>query len=418
MINETLKKLLEKNEVNELILKNGFFINNGSYQRINFEYNHIANRPPILNERSLEYIQFTPDCYIIGNFDIFLKLPSIIEISNIEFDYSNFTTLVPFDVKSKISALLLAFHSGLLDDFVGEKLQITHSGCLPMQNYQFFIKSNKNQYQRLSLRNFSTYVDGVFESDNKVVLVNSELYKTEDFLLKDLFLSYRYYYERTGKEIVNIYLTFSNDIFKLYEIRFDHPEIMNVANVIKYGGYKLSEDRITFSDILHVFSNVEIVNEDKSIPFPQANDFERIINIIEFLFEAELTLDEITSIYKFVDRQSKYYTDAAMYLSLVKTNFNNDKKLFTLTETGEQIVTSKIKKKYLELVKKILEHEVFYKTIKMYIDTGQIPSKSEIVEIMRNSEVHNIRSDSTFIRRASTVQAWVKWIINLPKIYY
>ena len=39
----------------------------------------------------------------------------------------------------------------------------------------------------------------------------------------------------------------------------------------------------------------------------------------------------------------------------------------------------------------------------------------EIEEIMKNNNLYNIDSESTYFRRASTVSSWVDWIINLIK---
>ena len=39
----------------------------------------------------------------------------------------------------------------------------------------------------------------------------------------------------------------------------------------------------------------------------------------------------------------------------------------------------------------------------------------EIEEIMKNNNLYNIDSESTYFRRASTVISWVDWIVNLIK---
>jgi hypothetical protein len=42
-----------------------------------------------------------------------------------------------------------------------------------------------------------------------------------------------------------------------------------------------------------------------------------------------------------------------------------------------------------------------------------VPTKNEIVEIMKCSNLHNIDSEKTYKRRASTVISWIKWILGL-----
>ncbi len=42
-----------------------------------------------------------------------------------------------------------------------------------------------------------------------------------------------------------------------------------------------------------------------------------------------------------------------------------------------------------------------------------MPSTQEIVYWMKESNVYNVGSEDTYIRRASTIRAWIKWIVNL-----
>ena len=41
--------------------------------------------------------------------------------------------------------------------------------------------------------------------------------------------------------------------------------------------------------------------------------------------------------------------------------------------------------------------------------------KTEIVSIMKSSNLYNIFKDSTYERRASTVSSWVNWILELQR---
>lgn len=65
-----------------------------------------------------------------------------------------------------------------------------------------------------------------------------------------------------------------------------------------------------------------------------------------------------------------------------------------------------------EFVKIILSHSAFKQTLKLYFENGEIPSKNQIVEIMEKSKLHNVSSESTYKRRASTITGWINWIMN------
>ncbi len=42
-----------------------------------------------------------------------------------------------------------------------------------------------------------------------------------------------------------------------------------------------------------------------------------------------------------------------------------------------------------------------------------MPSKDEIVRIMKESNLYRISSDSTFYRRSQTISSWINWILDL-----
>ena len=50
---------------------------------------------------------------------------------------------------------------------------------------------------------------------------------------------------------------------------------------------------------------------------------------------------------------------------------------------------------------------------KLYLKKGNTPSKNEIVEIMKKSNLYNISSNETYKRRASTIISWSNWILGL-----
>lgn len=408
---------LKAEEITGQLQNNNFVLINTNSIPDNYDYRHLSMKQKYLTDNKLELIKFGNQLAVIGKFNLFLPLPFSSEIKNILFEYDSYTTLSPLDVRTKNNALLLAYYSGILNEFIGEELRITHTGELPIENYDFFIVSNSEKQQRVSLRNYSSFIDGVFESQNKVVLIISELYKTEDISLKELYIPYLYFSSKTSKEIVVNYMSFSNDIFRIYEVNFSEVDQLNNAEISNFSSYKISNDKIIYDDIVNVLNNVSLTKEQE-IPFPQANDFDKIIDLIHLLNKQAFTIDEITSNYGFVERQTNYYTDAAIYLDLIQIETIDKKKVFTLTERANRIVSSRIKNKYLELMECVLEHEAFSKTLKLYFENSSMPSNSKIVEIMKESNVYNIKSESTFLRRASTVQSWIKWIINLPKIYY
>src|SRR5690606_37940215 len=169
--------------------------------------------------------------------------------------------------------------------------------------------------------------------------------------------------------------------------------------------------------------NLELIREtvhkspivpEPAIPFPQADAFERIINLCELLFDEKiLTPDQITSNYDFDRRQTNYYTDAGRYLDLIeKTNEDGDI-FFRLTPQGQQLFQLDLKARQLALVRHICQHHVFRRVFQLYIEKAANPTKAEIVEILNGSNLYQVNAASTFRRRASTVASWINWIMGL-----
>ena len=50
------------------------------------------------------------------------------------------------------------------------------------------------------------------------------------------------------------------------------------------------------------------------------------------------------------------------------------------------------------------------KVAQLFFDNGYMPTNNDIVTIMKKCSLYNIGSDSTYLRRASTIKGWVNWI--------
>ena len=125
-----------------------------------------------------------------------------------------------------------------------------------------------------------------------------------------------------------------------------------------------------------------------------------------------MSKDDITQKYDFDERQADYYTSAALYLGLVEKNNAKGVK-YTLSAPGKKILSYSFKNRQLAYCKCILSHRVFAKTLEKYFNSGEMPSKREVVDIMKDSDLFNVKSDETFERRSSTVKSWLNWIVGL-----
>ena len=207
-------------------------------------------------------------------------------------------------------------------------------------------------------------------------------------------------------------MVYSNGIYRLYEYAFQDKNNYNSLVLISQKNYSIEDTAIELKDIEAVLQN-RIITMEPQIPFPQANSFDRVINICELLGEQELSRNDVTEQYAFDTRQTNYYTDAARYLGLLKKRKDGEMAFYGLSDTGKKLMQLNYKQRQLAFCDLILSHKAFSDTLRMCLASGTMPSTAEIVQIMIESNLYNIGSDSTFERRSSTIKGWLNWILGL-----
>ena len=46
-----------------------------------------------------------------------------------------------------------------------------------------------------------------------------------------------------------------------------------------------------------------------------------------------------------------------------------------------------------------------------------MPKKEDVVRMMEASDLYQVKAESTYKRRASTIMGWINWIVRLPDMY-
>ena len=285
--------------------------------------------------------------------------------------------------------------------------EITFSKVIDKENNKVNITANivddKSQIE----------IDAAFEGIESLALIEAKCDLSDDFLVRQLYYPFRLWNGRISKRVRPIFLVYSNSIFSLYEYKFEDPDNYNSLRLVKQKHYSIENTEIEITDIQGICDTVRTIPEP-DLPFPQADNFKRVINLCELLFHRDsLTRDDVTENYAFDVRQTNYYTDAARYLGLLEKTEINGKIRYNLTDKGQRILGLGYRERQLEFAKCILSHPVFLETMRCSLDTGELPTKSVIVDIMRRHSLYHINSDTTYRRRASTVRRWIDWIFGL-----
>ncbi len=420
------EKLFEEHSILSVIEETGFFeidstaINKYRESRLMAKFDHYANLPKIFKEHNLSILPISRNRYKLGYFDTYFQVnyqPDI-EITSFEFP-SNIQTINYTNLYSENSALSCAFNTGIIKNLLNnEETFYTVAGRMSTGSFNFEINnlnSISNLPYNINVNNSQCEIDAGFESESYFLIVEAKLYDVEDFLIRQLYYPYRLWSSKISKKIIPAFMTYSNlnNTFSFFLYEFENILNYNSLRLIAQKDYIIEPENIQAIDIASVFSSIILVTEPVGIPFPQADKFERVVDLLTLLLDKELTKNEIASNYQFDLRQVNYYTDAARYLGLIdKFSDSSTKEItFRLTYEGKNLLSQKSKTKILLLVRKILEHEAFYKTFQLTLQHGKVPNNSETSLIISSCNL-NI-SSSTIDRRATTVRRWIEWIWSL-----
>ncbi len=374
------------------------------------KFDHHMNLPLLFQKNKLSILPVSRSKYVIGKFDTYQKvryndeykqsisLPSVIE----SIDYTN--------IYSEAAALLCAYNAGVFDDLFGEEFRFTLNGRMSTGIFDFNIRNLvKPTPYSVNVQNAQCEIDAGFESLNYLLLVEAKNFTVDDFLIRQLYFPYRLWSGKVSKKVLPVFMTYSNDVFSFFVYDFENANDYNSLILREQRHYAISDDTITLAEIHDLHETTTALREPE-IPFPQADSFERVVDLLGLLMDGDLNSEQITMNYQFERRQTNYYTDAARYLGLVEKRTEENQTVYSLSPKGREIMLKRHKHKVLALMECMFQHEVFSRSYSLMKRLGEVPSVHQIFDIMRQCTIWNVNSDSTRERRASTVRHWIGWI--------
>lgn len=148
--------------------------------------------------------------------------------------------------------------------------------------------------------------------------------------------------------------------------------------------------------------------EDKKIPFPQANDFNKIYNLICMEDESKLIDKEYLKTYLNLgtERQIAYYLSACEFLGVI----NRSKEY---TELGKNIRKTNSDLRIVMICKIIISLPVFGEVFLLNYLYDEKSSQEDIAQLI--SVLYGIDNYEVCKRRASTVSKWLEWVVEKRK---
>ncbi len=382
------------------------------------KFDHKVNLPQIFRDNHLSILPDSRGTYVIGCFDTYQTVKSDTTLQPFEFPFpSSIETIDYTDLYSEVSALLCAYNAGILADVLSEDVRLTVFGRMSTSQFQYQVKSvlDNNLYS-VRVDNAQCEIDGGFEGETKFAIIEAKNYTADDFLIRQLYYPYRLWRGKTSKEVIPIFMSYSNDIFTFYVYKFLDDACYNSIELVTQKSYQIAPESITLDDVHTIFQSSQIQPESLAVPFPQADTFTRVVDLLGLLYEKDLSQSEITQSYQFNIRQTQYYADAAIYLDMVQKFKDKGMVSYSLTSLGRSILEKKPKKKYLAIVKQILQHEAFHKALARYFAIGERPSHLDVIQIMQSAKLNLGSGTTTIPRRAQTVLGWNDWILSLLRV--
>ena len=415
--NEAWEKLFEKYKILDKIKENGRFIISADQikefrePRLMTKFDHKINLPTLFEENNLSILPISRGDYIISSFSAYHPFEELSEeIEKVSIP-AYVQSLMPQFLVSESIALNCANACGILNDFLeDEALVPTVNGRMSSGELYFNIDSAVGK-QHIFVNNSQIEIDAAYEGVHYLSLFEAKRDLADDFLIRQLYYPFRVWSRRVTKTVKPIFLIFSNGSFHLYQYRFEDPNDYSSLKLIKQKNYTIATE-INVADIANLLTVIPIVKES-AISFPQADRFSRVVNLMELLKEKELTKQEITSKYSFDERQTNYYTDAGRYLEFIEKEHREGSIVFHLTMQGLHVMELGYRERQIALATQILKHKVFNETLRLHLQYGEMPERKKIVQIMKEANLYNVGSESTYDRRASTVIGWVNWILGI-----
>lgn len=369
--------------------------------RLMAKFDKFEDMPSCLRERGWAILGITNSSYAVGHIRTHLSLSRFDEQPTTVHWLSEMDTLQLEDVTNETNAAMIAYHSGVLETFVGEKLDFTHFGRQRSGKYSFSISGNEASHF-LEINGNQFEIDAGFEGKNSVVVTEVKLGKPDSLNIRQLYFPFRYWLGKTSKVVIPIFATWSNSRLDLFQISFPFFDDFSSAEVVNHKSYVYKSDLLSIA-LLETFAASASSNGSEA-PFPQANRVDKLIVALNFLSEPKET-DSVAGYLGFDPRQASYYLNALAFLGLVSKDKN------TWVSKFDRMYTSANQPLEEELIFRMLSVIPVAKTFLHgnRFKRGKF-SETEARKFLEMSEWGSSLSAETIARRAQCIVAWCQWI--------
>jgi len=374
----------------------------GREPRLMTKFDRRSQRPEILRKHSVTILPISNGEYVLLSGDGYIDIPAPKNLVSYDASHLREIRSIPWReaIQSEPQAIDSLFMSSAVKSFVGDDtLLLTIRGKSRCRPFQFRFTTTTG-YVNLQVDGPQIEVDSGYEG-RVLLLLEAKMGSIEDSIVRQIYYPYRHWDEaRIGKRVVNALLVYSNRVYSLYEFTFSdtmHYQSASISRQIHY----LLEEKKPLPSLADVIS-AKVINPPENVPFPQADDISKIIDVLEILSSGLLNKFEIADKFDVDPRQGDYYANGAAWLGLVERTGTS----FRLTDKGCDLVRLNRSDRLARLAELVSQMPVFHDTAQAWAKGDHLLPDDISSELKRRFRL----SSSTAKRRAMTVRAWVKWL--------
>jgi hypothetical protein len=304
---------------------------------------------------------------------------------------------------SESQALDMALAAGILGDFLddgGVRLTVRGRRRAPPFNFGFRCSTRT---ENVSVDGVQVEVDSGLEGD-AIHLVEGKLGSRTNFHVRQLYYPLRMWMtEIPTKEVNAVFMSWSNKRFALRKFAFTPVEDYHAIQVVKALDYVLEEEE-TLPSLANLMDRTAALGAlPPDVPFPQADDIRRVIDVVDAIATGRQTKAEITELYDFDKRQADYYANAAIFLGMVERSGDG----FGLSDLGRALRAATLVRRTLLIAGRVASLPVFRDSLGYILDRRHLPQYNTVEGWIT---ARTGLTGATPRRRAATVLSWTRWV--------
>lgn len=430
------------------------------------KFDFSADLPNVFKAYKLQIMPLGKDTYRIAPFNMYCNLTdeevpihpitSPIKISSL--DFNKVTTEPNAQTVAEITGMFAYIFNDI--DNKNRTVVSTLSGKNNVDSLSFSVNSSLNNMDPINfnIKNWQSEIDGVYEAEESILIIESKMKLPKDFNIRQLFIP-RLLIEqimmttKIHKDVYAGYFVKTKDVYMFNIYQFTDLHNMNSIKLYKQYKFRLSDnadyiyspntaDQVAY-DLVNVHSVQHLIDAQPLgnhypryesgvfVSYPQANNLQLALDYLDMLTHGKnyrTINDEIVptdsteafiDTFKYAGRQHDYYLNLLGYFHLIDHPKDNPQATI-VTDTGNRILAMSVEGQSQLLLKLFAQRSSFRITLLKLLKNDTDTKQTVIDEILKETSAlpdSNQLGPSTINRRASCVINLCKQLLTLTGVY-